>query len=231
MQCQHAVELFSVSGHLTRQHQLPKPQADVIKHEVFQHPILSDAPPLDPISGLDQPIPELKIYNNGFICAVDPGCSDVALSINSMKSHCSHKHPGSRKRNLLHSTKRSTNRAIPDGHTNHPQIRRRFSLRILLPLIVSMKARDYSMTPLNFTMLKRLLLHEITHWVVWISGTLGAKAGQYDGIGNKDGKSQAYVIRLWLHQSAAARVLWNLGQRQCRRWTLRRKILPIKFKE
>ena len=99
VQCQHAIRPEDVLGHLTGfHHQLPKAENDLVKQELAQSTIIQNMLTFEPISGLDEPIPGLKIYNNGFMCATDPACTYSALKDTSIKQHFATKHLGVRKR-------------------------------------------------------------------------------------------------------------------------------------
>ena len=113
----------NATGHLTGpHHRLAKAQADIIKRELAQSPMIRNLAAFEPITGLDELIPELNIYHNAFVCAIEPACTYTALSVNSMKQHCSIKHPGFRKRSSIERSDtswiyvRRCQQMFPSGH-------------------------------------------------------------------------------------------------------------------
>ena len=106
--CQYAVWPKSVAGHLKgHNHRVSGKEAARIKQEAQAAPIIQDPSEFEAILYLDEPIPQLKIYQDGWTCVVDSECHFIALSIGSMKVHCARQHRGQRNRGAYKQPSRS----------------------------------------------------------------------------------------------------------------------------
>ncbi|KAL8626052.1 hypothetical protein Q9189_008267 [Teloschistes chrysophthalmus] len=98
-QCQHAVWPSSVAGHLKGiHHRVSGKEASRVKQEVQESPVIQDPTDFDPIDHVDKPIPELKVYYDGWTCTTESTCNFTALATSSLKKYCTQQHAGSRPR-------------------------------------------------------------------------------------------------------------------------------------
>lgn len=89
-QCQHAVWPEEVRGHLQgKQHRISRKEADAVADEIEQWPgIIHYRGEFNVPSRIDEPIPELPLYTDGFQCRLDTArCSYICRDEKTLKKH------------------------------------------------------------------------------------------------------------------------------------------------
>ena len=94
-ECQHAVWPDKIQGHLSgKHHGMPRKQAQEIAEEVRGWPwLIPSAIDFGTPAWIDQPIPQLPLYDDGWMCQLDPeNCRYICRDKKTLKNHWHEKH-------------------------------------------------------------------------------------------------------------------------------------------